>query len=76
MKEIVIQQLELKLEMQLFPGEGTPASEIHTWGGRADSVGGLGIGRYPSRAFPVLSEQLSPCSFPETSILPSSCLQF
>lgn len=43
MKEIVILQLELQVEMQIFPVEGTPASEIHAWGGGADSVGRLGI---------------------------------
>lgn len=29
MKEMIILQLELKLEMQIFPGERTPASETH-----------------------------------------------
>lgn len=54
MKGIIILQLELKLGMQIHLREGTPAPEIHTWLGKADSLDRLGTLRHPFRPFPVL----------------------
>lgn len=50
MKEIILLQLGLKLDMKMPLGGGTPSSEIHTWAGRAEPMDQLEPLKIPSRA--------------------------